>query len=223
MQLIPVIDLQRGQVVHALRGERRLYRPLSSALVDGCEPVAVARALLAVTGSDTLYVADLDAIVRGQADVATLQALLAALPAITLWLDAGFAEPSAADALKARLGSDHLRVRPVFGSESLRSGAALPRDAILSLDRHGATALDPSGIHATTAAWPATLIAMDLARVGSHLGPDLATIAALRARQPHARLVGAGGLRDAADLRAAAASGAAAWLVASALHDGSLT
>jgi uncharacterized protein related to proFAR isomerase len=39
---------------------------------------------------------------------------------------------------------------------------------------------------------------------------------------PDRAWIGAGGVRDAADLRAAAGSGAAGWLVASALHDGTL-
>ena len=36
---------------------------------------------------------------------------------------------------------------------------------------------------------------------------------------PRAMLIGAGGIRDEADLRLAAQAGAAAWLTASALHD----
>jgi phosphoribosylformimino-5-aminoimidazole carboxamide ribotide isomerase len=39
---------------------------------------------------------------------------------------------------------------------------------------------------------------------------------------PDRTWIGAGGVRDAADLRAAHAGGAAGWLVASALHDGTL-
>jgi phosphoribosylformimino-5-aminoimidazole carboxamide ribotide isomerase len=46
---------------------------------------------------------------------------------------------------------------------------------------------------------------------------------AAKSTRPMARQwVGAGGLRDAADLAAASRAGAQAWLVASALHDGRL-
>ncbi|WP_130430447.1 HisA/HisF-related TIM barrel protein [Rivibacter subsaxonicus] len=229
MQLIPVIDLQAGQVVHAVRGERRSYRPLrSSTLVQGCEPVAVARALIGATGSEVLYVAELDAILHGRRQPEPLRHLLAALPQIVLWLDAGFEDAVAAQALLAQLDpSEAGRVRPVFGSESLRDRTALEQlrdfpDAILSLDRRGATPLDRAGCWDLPESWPATLIAMALDRVGSGLGPDLELIAGLRRRAPGARLVGAGGLRDAADRRAAAVAGAGAWLVASALHEGRL-
>ena len=77
MRIVPVLDLKGGVVVHALRGNRADYVPLRSPLVDGSEPVAVARALCAYTGSDSVYVADLDAIAGAPADVETLRRLAA--------------------------------------------------------------------------------------------------------------------------------------------------
>ena len=62
MLIVPVIDLKDGIVVHARRGRRDEYAPLDSPLVEGCEPVAVARALCAAAGTSSLYVADLDAL-----------------------------------------------------------------------------------------------------------------------------------------------------------------
>ena len=46
MQVIPVIDLSRGRVVHARRGQRELYQPLRSPLCVGSEPLAVVEGLL---------------------------------------------------------------------------------------------------------------------------------------------------------------------------------
>lgn len=60
--LIPVIDLKDGVVVHARAGKRADYRPLETSFGLADDPVAIARGLLAVTGSPILYVADLDAI-----------------------------------------------------------------------------------------------------------------------------------------------------------------
>lgn len=213
MDLVPVIDLQAGRVVRAARGERATYRPLVTPLAEGCEPVPVARALLERAASRRLYVADLDAIVEGRPQRAAIDALLAALPDIELWLDAGFAGPQA-----AALARWPARVTPVFGSESLRVDA-LPREAILSLDRRGEALLDPAGWWRAPDRWPTTVIVMSLDAVGAGAGPDLATLADVRRRAPTGtRLVGAGGVRDEADLGAAAAAGAEAWLVASALH-----
>lgn len=229
MRLIPVVDLMHGVAVRAQRGERSTYRPLVSRLVEGHEPVAVATALCRACASATLYVADLDAIVEGRPQAETIAALLAALPGVELWLDAGFADPAAAAALRTRLGAAAARVRPVFGSESLASRAALeaclptPDAGILSLDRRGAQRLDAAGAWDTPECWPCQVIVMTLERVGSDAGPDLQTLAALRARSPATRFIGAGGVRDATDLRRARDSGAEAWLVASALHDGRLS
>ena len=63
---------------------------------------------------------------------------------------------------------------------------------------------------------------MTLERVGADSGPDLDTLREVQSRSPRTRLIGAGGIRNAADLDVAAQAGAEAWLVASALHDGRL-
>ena len=115
----------------------------------------------------------------------------------------------------------------MYGSESLRSLTALAAlaeqpEAILSLDCRLDQALDPAGCWQRPDLWPDTLIVMTLDRVGAHSGPDLATFERLRAQAGGRRMVGAGGLRGAADLALAHTAGAAAWLVATALHDGSL-
>jgi len=225
MQVIPVIDLLDGQVVRAIRGERSAYRPVRSALCSGSEPLSVARALLDYTGADTLYIADLDALTGGALQSALLAELLAALPHTAIWLDGGFHGAAAVASLARHLGPASARLTPVFASESLgtpqaaRECLADPGRAILSLDRRGEQLLDPAACWRTPSLWPARLIVMSLERVGAFAGPDLATLAEIRRQAPRAVLVGAGGIRDATDLQAAAAAGADAWLVASALHD----
>lgn len=230
MRLIPVIDLMRGQAVRAVRGERSTYQPLRSQLCVGAEPVAVARAMLAHCQGRVLYVADLDPLQGGEAQVAQLSALLLELPHCELWLDAGFADRAAANALLARMGKLAARITPVYASESLRNPAALQdlfdvADAagpLLSLDRRQGQHLDAALAWQTPAAWPRRVIVMTLERVGAGIGPDLSTLAQVQALAPGAQLIGAGGVRSMADLQAARAAGAQAWLVASALHDGSI-
>lgn len=212
-----------------MRGDRRAYRPIRSVLCDGSEPVAVARALLARAAAARLYVADLDALGGRAPQAATMAALLDALPGIELWLDAGFATPADFDRLALRIGAAAARVVPVFGSETLHSADALQevggrlRDtAVLSLDRRDGVRLDASAAWDSPAHWPCRVIVMTLERVGADAGPDLETLAALRARSASTQFFGAGGVRDGADLVAAHAAGATGWLVASALHDGRL-
>jgi phosphoribosylformimino-5-aminoimidazole carboxamide ribotide isomerase len=221
-----------GQVVRGIKGERHAYRPIVSRLADGSAPLAVARGLRAAAPppagqAPVLYVADLDAIQGGAPQAAVLAELLQAQPDLVLWVDAGFAEPRAVQALREAVGPAAARLRPVYGSESLASAAALDElaadpAAILSLDSRLQRPLDPSGSWQRPQAWPRTVIVMTLDRVGAGSGPDLATFTRLRALAPDRNWIGAGGVRDAADLRAAAAGGASGWLVASALHDGTL-
>ena len=231
--VIPVIDLCQGTVVHAVRGERANYRPVESALAQSAEPLAVARALCEHCATETLYLADLDALQGGALQLAAIASLLAAHPARQLWLDAGFSGLAALRALRSALGDAAARVRPVLGSETWASldelpGAdrAQPRP-LLSLDRRGTTLLDKAGVWRAPQHWPPEVIVMCLDRVGSGGGPDLATLGEVRAAARGAgqalQLIGAGGVRHVGDLHAAAAAGASAWLVASALHDGRLT
>lgn len=231
LPVIPVIDILGARVVRAERGWRSTYRAIVSPRVDGHAPGDVAAALLAqpACSSDppVLYVADLDALQGGRVQGGVIAGLLQRFAALQLWLDGGFRTPGDVVALRAGLGPDGARVRPVFGSESLAdldALAAIGSDpaAILSLDSRAERPLDAAGCWRHPASWPATVIVMTLDRVGAAAGPDLARFGQLRAQAPGRRWIGAGGIRDRADLRAATAAGASAWLVATALHAGTL-
>jgi phosphoribosylformimino-5-aminoimidazole carboxamide ribotide isomerase len=228
MILIPVVDFMQGQVVRALRGDRQSYRPIVSRLCAGSDPVEVARALCTHCASNQLYAADLDALTGGEAQAGVLRDVLQAMPQLEFWVDAGFADADAADRLRQRIGSGAERIVPIFASESLRSVQALQacfprRDAgVLSLDRRDGQKLDMAGCWELPQLWPERVIVMTLERVGADSGPDLATLRDVQSRSPATRLIGAGGVRNADDLAQAAAAGAHAWLVASALHDGRL-
>jgi phosphoribosyl isomerase A len=226
MFIIPVVDLLSGHVVRGVRGDRHAYRPIESALCRSSQPRTVARVLCETTASRVLYVADRDALLGRAAQTAVLADVLDELPDdVLLWVDAGFRDRASADAWLASLGDAAARVRPVFASESLASRESFEQcfaanaSGVLSLDRRHGQALDPSGCWDLPSLWPQTLIVMTLDRVGADSGPDLQTFAEVRQRAPRATLVGAGGIRNAADLDAARTAGADAWLVASALHD----
>ena len=220
--VIPVLDLRGGRVVRACRGERDSYAPIETPLAKGSAPDAVAAGLLSAWPARRLYVADLDAIIEGRPpDLAALRAIAAACPGVELWVDAGFSILAATQTfLDTGLG------RPVLGTESQgdeRLVAVLGDRAVLSLDSKGAERLGPAILHEDPSLWPRDVIAMTLSRVGAGAGPDLAALAAFRALAPAARLHAAGGVRGPEDLRVLAAAGLAGVLVASALHDGTLS
>ena len=234
MQIVPVLDLKGGVVVHARRGQRERYAPLQSSLVDGCEPVAVARALCALCRTSTLYVADLDALAGGPVDAVTLAAVAGVSEP---WVDAGATTPERAAALAragaARnvLGTESLRVVPGAAGELSVSAPAPPR--VLSVDLRDGTLVSPrpelAGREPAAAAPLASalavreLVVIDLARVGSGSGPPLGAVEELAAALPGVAIYAGGGVRDDEDLRALQSAGAAGALVATALHEGRVT
>ena len=188
-RLIPVLDLRRGRVVRAVRGERERYAPVRSVLVRGSEPRRVLAALLRLAPFDTVYLADLDAIQGGRPQRRLLAALCRAHPRAEFWIDSG---PPPARPLPAN-------ARAVLGTEFLAADARLPPGAVLSLD------FDAGGLRGADDAWleprrwPPRVIAMCLHRVGSGAGPDWALLD--RLRRGGARPAAAGGVRDARDAR----------------------
>jgi phosphoribosylformimino-5-aminoimidazole carboxamide ribotide isomerase len=233
MQVIPVLDLLDGHAVRAVRGERSRYRPIQSSLCATSDPLDVAQALLAATGARTLYVADLGAILQRGAHADVHSALSDALgEGASIWLDAGFTDFASMHTLFGRIArATHQENRaalvPVFGTETLRDPGAIAEardagyDPILSLDYHGGKSLGAL-MPDDCAWWPRRVIVMTLDRVGAAAGPDLDTFASLVKQSPEREFIGAGGIRHDDDLAIAARSGASAWLVASAIHDGSL-
>jgi phosphoribosylformimino-5-aminoimidazole carboxamide ribotide isomerase len=222
MQIIPVLDLKGGAVVRARMGQRDRYAPIATPLAATSDPLDVARGLLALYPFATLYVADLDAIEGRGDNGAALRRVTRGCPGVSLWVDNGIADAAAAARwLDGGLGS------LVLGSET-QSDATLVRDlagddrVILSLDFRGAAFQGPTEILDDPSTWPARVIAMTLARVGSGAGPDLERLSEVQRMASGRRIYAAGGVRDAADLAALAHAGIAGALVATALHDGRL-
>ena len=115
MDVVPVIDLKGGVVVHARHGERDRYRPIETPLSPTSQPIDVVRGLMSLHPFATLYVADLDAITRQGDNDAVVRVLKEAFPRVTFWVDNGIGDVAAAERwLEAGLG--HL----VIGSESLQ-------------------------------------------------------------------------------------------------------
>jgi phosphoribosylformimino-5-aminoimidazole carboxamide ribotide isomerase len=208
VRVVGVIDLKDGTAVHAVRGERERYRPLG-------DPLAIARGFEV----EELYVADLDAITGAGENREVIRALAREA---RVMVDAGASEPNALLALGVH--------RVVVGTETLADADALLPDAVLSVDlREGRTlSRDPrladlSALETVELLHHPALrdvIVLDLARVGSGEGPDVAAIAEIHAAFPELELLAGGGVRDAADMRALADAGAAGALVGTALHRG---
>jgi phosphoribosylformimino-5-aminoimidazole carboxamide ribotide isomerase len=233
VRTIGVIDLKDGLAVHARRGQRDSYAPVreaGGAVVDG-DAVKLARVYMDTFEIHDLYIADLNAIASGrpQHDVIRTVSSLG----MRVYVDGGVTTPEDARQL-IRTGARTV----VVGLETLPSFDALaditlgtPAPTVFSLDLRGGV---PIG-KAAGAAVPEEvarrafisgafeMIVLDLARVGSGSGPDLAMMRRIRAAVRLPRLIAAGGIRHFDDLRDLAAIGCDGALVATALHDGRLT
>lgn len=222
MELIPVIDLARGQVVRAKAGQREQYRPSASRLCASSGAPDVMEAFLQLYPFNTLYIADLDAIQGDGSNQSVVADLSRRFPDVEIWLDAGFTRP---EDVEERL--EATRLRPVLGSESQQGiadfGALLSScvDArpVLSLDFMNDSFLGPPELLGSDTHWPEDIIIMELDRVGSGRGPLNGRLHGLRTFGRDHRFYIAGGVRGSDDLRELDEYGCAGVLLASALHD----
>lgn len=222
MKLIPVLDLMAGQVVHARRGERDQYQPMCSTLCPSAAPEAILQALIENFKCATIYIADLDAIRFRRPQLALLEKLKSRFAKIQFWLDAGIADQHSFVSLQ-----QYDLATLVIGSESLTEinwlASMAKDDWILSLDFKQHVFLGPPDLLENIAIWPARLLAMNLVQVGSESGPDFALLEKLQRLNPQAAIYAAGGVRDKNDLLELTQRNVAGALVATALHNGSIT
>lgn len=217
MQIIPVIDLMGGIVVHAMRGNRAHYAPIQSRLSESAELLDILDGFLKLYAFRTIYIADIDAIQHRDSHFAQLLNAKQRFPHLTFWLDAGL--PSS-DQFRA---CQQAGILPIIGTESITDAVqmetlqAIPSsDYVLSLDFYQGMLRGLPAL-ANPAHWPDKLICMQLDRVGNQSGPDVSCIPrALRKR--HA-VFAAGGTRHYEDIQSLASENIAGVLMATALHD----
>lgn len=222
--VIPVLDLKRGVAVHAVAGRRADYAPIMSPFGSADDPAAIARGMLAATGSPALYIADLDAIEGIGNHFELVRGLSYALPDTTLWIDAGFSDVADC-AFWLPLGATL-----VIGSESLDAvddwrdiHSAFGESVVLSLDVGSDGERGPEPLFSDPTLWPSRLVAIDLSRVGTGEGPDIGQLSSILDMADGRAVFSGGGVRNAADLAAIKALDAQGALIATALHTKAIT
>lgn len=220
MQIIPVIDVLKGQVVLAQGGPRSDYPILTSVLTQATDPIAVIQDLLHFYTFRTLYIADLDSIEGAPLDRMFYQQLAQQFPDLQIWLDAGIRKAQQLKQLPPAVN-----IRWVAGSETLPCvyAAAELDNWILSLDFRNGELLGDSRWLADRAVWPVKVIVMDLDAVGRRSGPGYSRLKNLIEKHPQQKWIASGGIRDVKDLVQLAEMGIESALMASALHKGKIT
>lgn len=222
MQIIPVIDLKRGRAVHATGGNRQHYPPLQSVLSQRTEPVELIADLLDWYPFSTLYIADLDAIMSGRMpNMALFQALSSAFPQLIFWLDVGLTSLAQREAF-----ADFSTIRLVLGTESLpcpNSAWTADDQAILSLDFKQGQLLGSADWLSCAEYWPKDVIVMNLDAVGSASGVNVELLEHVKKQREDIRVYAAGGVRSVEDLSDLKQAGIRGALIATALHQGTIS
>lgn len=241
INVIPVIDLLHGKVVHGKAGQRAAYQPIQSVLADSAEPIEICQALQQHFGFTDLYVADLNAIAGGDANVMEIAQLLNT--EINVWLDAGTATLTALEKLSCQIPLDML-AHVIVALECCPKPQDLeevfevvgPSRAVFSLDLQGGqlivpdTGMDTSRWRQMDAIGVASkaveigfrkMIVLDVAAVGGGQGVwTLSLTKNLAGKFPNLEIISGGGVGSVQDLKSLATAGCQHALVASALHDG---
>lgn len=233
MQVLPVLDLLNGVVMRGVAGRRSEYRPVVSHLVASAEPLAVAEAFRTHFGLNELYLADLDAIAGRELSLPAYRALLRL--GFRLWVDAGVRDREQAGVVAAEGAGVVVGLETVAGPGALADVfRAHAGRAIFSLDLRDGAPLGDRTAWDGASAWEIAeravglgatrLLVLDLARVGVGSGTGTEMLhGRLSSAFPHCEVWVGGGVRNADDLRRLRDAGVRAVLVASALHNGSVT
>lgn len=228
LKVIPVIDILNGITVHAVRGQRSQYQPLQSILTKSTDPVEVAKTFKTL-GLSQLYIADLDAIIDCRTSFGNLKQV-ADESGLELLVDAGVTNLGRAQLLMQSgvntliVGTETLQNK-TFIAEAIRYFGS--KRVLLSLDLKAGKVLVGQGFDGSTEPLEmltdfksfglSQVVVLDLSRVGSGEGVDLAFLKQIKDTLDIDVYVGGGvrGIEDLVELEKLGVSGA---LIATSLH-----
>ena len=232
MKVIPVIDVLNDVAVHGIRGERKRYQTLKSTLCKSADPLDIALTFESL-GFSSLYLADLDALLGKSANFDIYRQIMTQTR-LDLMVDAGIADITkakkvlATEVSKIVIGSETLssldflgQAVKAFGEDKvivsidLKEGKLLSvSEAIASMDAvFFAQKIGKIGIN--------QIILLDLDRVGTEHGINLALLRSVLEKTGVEVLVG-GGIRSIQELEELRKLGVSGALVATILHNGKL-
>ena len=198
MRIIPVIDILDGKVVHAIRGQRNAYQPITSSLSHCSQPNNILQGFLGLYPFETFYIADLNAIMNKGNNAAVIEKLITKYPRYLFWLDAGANITGTSPSMT--------NLVPIIGSETNITETELAdfrkqhNDIVLSLDFRDKRLLGNTSLLESAREWPENIILMDLDRVGTRSGHDRELLNnILTAYRDHNVFI-AGGIHDLSEL-----------------------
>lgn len=240
---VGVLDLLGGRVVRAIGGKRSHYQPWCPANLNTSDPLAIAESFRIRHGINTLYVADLDALAGRPPAFTVIKRLVSAGFHVTLdcgprttgQLDQAFHTGVETVVIPLETGPTWPRLqdwcedfdvnRLAFGLDLF---AGVPLAPLPHPENARETHPPADDIRAFSNAL-ATLnlrkiIVLDLHTVGRQSGPTTLPLCHdMHLSQPTLQIWTGGGFRNQQDIDRAAASGVTGVLLATALHEETLT
>lgn len=230
MQIIPVIDLLDGVIVHAKKGERQHYQAIQSLLTHSSKPLDIVAALVEYYPFQKLYIADLNAIQKSASankapnNFSVIESIAKHYPNLELWIDAGISN------LNDLSQWSQLESNLIVGSENfthleqyLSITKHLNHHCTLSLDFMSSGYQGPVELLQDSEHWPKDVIIMSLANVGSNQGINTSLVEELNQHTADCKRYYAGGVRGIDDLSQLKRLGIHGALIATALHLKQLT
>jgi len=226
MLIVPVIDLCKGIVVHAIEGNRKEYRAIESKLCSSADPLDVIIGFQKVFNFKSIYIADLDALEQQNAHLKIVESICNKHPELEVWLDTG---SSLIEHYLQKTNFQNLRL--ILSSESLPSVATFSslldqypqHNFLLSLDYKANTLLGPQELLEHKQQWPEDVIVLNLNSVGATRGYQFPTELNHHEITNSFNTYYGGGIRNLSDIIQLKSLRFAGTLVSTALHNQNLT
>ncbi|KOY65412.1 HisA/HisF-related TIM barrel protein [Clostridium sporogenes] len=237
MEVIAVLDLKDGQVVHGIKGERDKYKPIESYLLSSSEPIEIVKAIYNKLGIQKFYIADLNAILGNGDNKSIIIELVQKFSNIDFYLDAGINSVEVANEFiniginKVIIGSETLNdlneIRTIIESIS-------PDKIIFSLDMqdgilmsrckqlNGFPVQDAFSILMKNKVEIKNFLLLDLKKVGSNSGYENEFYSLLKKYSDKYQIYTGGGVRGINDLKNMLKANINGVIVATAIHTGNI-
>lgn len=221
MLIIPVIDLSKGIVVHAIEGNRKEYRAIKSNLCSSPIPQDVINGFLNVFNFKSIYVADLDALEQQGDHVKIIESICINNPNLEIWLDTG------SELIDHYLQNSNLNnLRLTLSSESLVSVTEYSscikkypqHNFILSLDFKNDALLGSQELLQSKQYWPKDIIVLNLNNVGAEQGSKFPTQLNQRELVKDFHIYYGGGIRHSKDIIELKSHNISGALISTSLH-----
>lgn len=234
-RVIPVIDVMNGQAVHANKGKRKQYKPVSSKLVESASAIHLIRAYIDLFGFQEVYIADLDAIVHENPNIELIKTIINETE-ISLMLDAGvrnifdIVEITDLGVDKVILATETIDSFDVIADGVEQLG---PESVVVSIDMKNKVILARNEkikgcnifeiIEFCTKKGVKEFILLDLVRVGTRSGCYDPLYGEIRKKYPNIEMLLGGGAKNLSDIQMLRSKSVDGILIATALHEGKIT